>query len=117
PQERPTIRPRQSQGACVMQHTEQRDTAAQTATVVTFPLSRQVGRIRATAAVLMAIEEIDVADNCRHAIASDLFHELEALGHDEATQDEEVGAFFNEVELEMLRIEWETDLDGELLNG
>lgn len=100
-----------------MQKPEQTDGAERSATVISFPLARQIGRVRAAAAVLVAIEEIDVADNCRHAIASDLFCELAALGHDEVAQDEAVGAFFNEVEMEMLRLEWETDLDEDVREG
>lgn len=96
-----------------MQNPETGQIEARKGEVVSFPLSRQVGRIRAAAAVLIAIDEIDVADNCRHAIAVDLFRELEAMGYDEMRQDEEVGAFFSEVELEMLRLEWAPEIEAE----
>jgi hypothetical protein len=78
--------------------------------VIGFPLSRQHGRIRATAKLLASLSDLDIADNCRHAIAADLFSELAALGHDEDAQDEAVGIFFCEVELEMLRIEWAAEI-------
>lgn len=75
--------------------------------VICFPLTRQVSRIRATAALLLAAPDIETSDICRHAVSEEIFGELEAMGMGEYEQDEAVGAFFTAVENEMLRIEYE----------
>lgn len=80
---------------------------ARSGMVVSFPPARQVQRVAAAAALLAGIDNIEVADFCRHLIADDLFRELDALGIAEDEQDEAVGAFFVAVEAEMLRRSWQ----------
>lgn len=73
--------------------------AANAARVVAFPLWRRAGEVDAAARVLAGISNVDARDEFRHGLAARFFSELEKLGLCESEQDEEVGAFFYEVEL------------------
>ncbi|MEO9611923.1 MAG: DUF6074 family protein [Nitratireductor sp.] len=83
--------------------------AASSARVVAFPLWRRAGEVARAARALAALGDLDARDEYRHQLAARFFAEFERLGLAEAEQDEEVGAFFYEVEMAL------EDLFGEAL--
>ncbi|PSM16752.1 MULTISPECIES: DUF6074 family protein [Nitratireductor] len=89
-------------------HDSQGD-GAHSARVVAFPLWRRADAVARAARALAALGDLDARDDYRHRLAARFFAELDALGLSEADQDEEVGAFFYEVEFAL------EDLFGEAL--
>ncbi len=69
--------------------------------VTVFPLWRRTADVRRAATTLAVIAETDEADEFRHTLAQQFFTELAAIGLSEHEQDELVGAFFHQVELEL----------------
>lgn len=70
-------------------------------TVMAFPLSRRWREVRSAALTLAAVTSEDDADLVRHELAERLFDQLARLGLSEDEQDEEVGAFFHRVDMEL----------------
>ncbi|MEX0404254.1 DUF6074 family protein [Aquibium sp. LZ166] len=66
-----------------------------------FPLWRRTAEVRRAAMTLAVIADTDEADDYRHALARRFFAELAGFGLGEDEQDELVGAFFHQVELEL----------------
>ncbi|APH73566.1 DUF6074 family protein [Aquibium oceanicum] len=66
-----------------------------------FPLWRRTAEVRRAATTLAVIADTDDADDFRHALARQYFAELADFGLSEDEQDELVGAFFHQVELEL----------------
>ncbi|MEQ8297816.1 MAG: DUF6074 family protein [Nitratireductor sp.] len=79
------------------------------ARVVAFPLWRRADEVARAARALAALGDLDARDTYRHRLAARFFAELDTFGLSEVDQDEEVGAFFYEVELAL------EDLFGEAL--
>ena len=75
--------------------------------VVPFPLTSRIGEVRAAAAELIGKRSMAAATKFRNALAGRKFAELAALGLDEETQDEAVGAFLSAVEREMAELHYE----------
>lgn len=75
--------------------------------VVPFPLTSRIGEVRAAAAELMGKRSTTAATRFRNALAGRKFAELAALGLDEDTQDEAVGAFLSAVERELAELHYE----------
>lgn len=67
--------------------------------VIAFPVWRRAGELRAAAIQLAEIEDIERADHIRYALGERLFAELDMLGLSEGEQDEQVGAFFFELDM------------------
>lgn len=77
--------------------------------VIAFPPSRRTAKVRRTARAIFAQPSVDRGDRIRHYVAAALFLELERLGLDDTAQEESVGAFFHEVELELYLLEDEVE--------
>lgn len=69
--------------------------------VKVFPLWRRTAQVRRAATTLAVIADTDDADDFRHTLAQQFFAELAPIGLSEYEQDELVGAFFHQVELEL----------------
>jgi hypothetical protein len=72
--------------------------------VIPFPLTKRVAKIRDVAVKLMEKTTDRHAEIYRNKIADSLFKDLARLGMAEDDQDEQVGAFFTAVELELSRL-------------
>ncbi|MGH6862335.1 MAG: DUF6074 family protein [Phyllobacterium sp.] len=72
--------------------------------IVPFPLTKRISRIRDVAAKLMDKTTDRHAEAYRNQVAEGLFRHLSRLGIAEDEQDEQVGAFFTAVEMELLRL-------------
>ncbi|MVA98412.1 hypothetical protein GN330_14275 [Nitratireductor sp. CAU 1489] len=72
--------------------------ATSSARVFAFPLWRRADEVGRAARALAALGDLDARDAYRHRLAARFFAEFDRLGLPEAEQDEEVGAFFYEVE-------------------
>ncbi|HMF69740.1 MAG TPA: DUF6074 family protein [Phyllobacterium sp.] len=72
--------------------------------IIAFPLTKRVAKVRDVAAKLMEKATDRQAEAYRNQIADTLFRHLERIGVPEDEQDEQVGAFFTAVELELSRL-------------
>jgi uncharacterized protein DUF6074 len=72
--------------------------------IIAFPLTKRVAKIRDVAAKLIEKATDRQAEAYRNQIADTLFRHLERIGVPEDEQDEQVGAFFTAVELELSRL-------------
>ncbi|MEP7452420.1 DUF6074 family protein [Phyllobacterium sp. SB3] len=71
--------------------------------IVPFPLTRRLATVRDVAAKLKEKNDRH-AEAYRNRIADELFEHLARIGLSEDEQDEQVGAFFSAVELEMFEM-------------
>ncbi|PSH64363.1 hypothetical protein CU102_22010 [Phyllobacterium brassicacearum] len=81
--------------------------------VIPFPLTRRVAKVRDVAARIMEKATDRQAEAYRNQIADTLFRHLDKIGVPEDDQDEQVGAFFTAVELELSRLYDQQDANGE----
>lgn len=81
--------------------------------VIAFPLTRRVAKVRDVAAKIMDKATDRQAEAYRNQIADALFKNLTRIGVPEDEQDEQVGAFFTAVELELSRLYDLHDANGE----
>jgi hypothetical protein len=72
--------------------------------VIAFPLTRRVAKVRDVAAKIMDKATDRQAEAYRNQVADTLFRRLARIGVPEDEQDEQVGAFFTAVELELSRL-------------
>jgi len=72
--------------------------------IIAFPLTKRVAKVRDVAAKLMEKATDRQAEAYRNQIADTLFRHLDRIGVPEDEQDEQVGAFFTAVELELSRL-------------
>lgn len=72
--------------------------------IIVFPLTKRVTKVRDVAAKLMEKATDRQAEAYRNQIADALFRHLDRIGVPEDEQDEQVGAFFTAVELELSRL-------------
>ncbi|CAN7248698.1 DUF6074 family protein [Phyllobacterium sp. LjRoot231] len=72
--------------------------------IIAFPLTKRVAKVRDVAAKLMEKATDRQAEAYRNQIADMLFRHLDRIGIPEDEQDEQVGAFFTAVELELSRL-------------
>lgn len=72
--------------------------------IIPFPLTKRVAKIRDVAAKLMEKTTDRHAEAYRNQVAGGLFKHLAGIGMAEDDQDEQVGAFFTAVELELSRL-------------
>ena len=71
--------------------------------IIPFPLTRRLATVREVAARLRAKNDRH-AEAYRNRVADSLFEHLARIGLSEDEQDEQVGAFFSAVELELFRM-------------
>ena len=81
--------------------------------IIAFPLTRRAARVREVATRLMEKTSDRHATAYRNQVAETFFRYLDKLGIAEDEQDEQVGAFFTAVELEMARLNYLNDINGE----
>jgi hypothetical protein len=81
--------------------------------VIPFPLTRRVAKVRDVAARIMEKATDRQAGAYRNQVAETLFRHLDKIGVPEDEQDEQVGAFFTAVELELSRLYDQQDVSGE----
>ncbi|MBZ9654423.1 DUF6074 family protein [Phyllobacterium lublinensis] len=81
--------------------------------VIPFPLTRRVAKVRDVAARIMEKATDRQAGAYRNQVAETLFRYLDKIGVPEDEQDEQVGAFFTAVELELSRLYDQQDVSGE----
>lgn len=81
--------------------------------VIPFPLTRRVAKLRDVAARIMEKSTDRKAEAYRNQVADALFRHLDKMGVPEDEQDEQVGAFFTAVELELSRLYDQQDANGE----
>lgn len=81
--------------------------------VIAFPLTKRVAKVRDVAAKIMDKSTDRQAEAYRNQVADGLFRHLEKIGIPEDEQDEQVGAFFTAVELELSRLYDLHDANGE----
>ncbi len=81
--------------------------------VIPFPLTRRVTKVRVVAAKIMDKATDRQAEAYRNQVADGLFRHLAKIGVPEDEQDEQVGAFFTAVELELSRLFDLQDANGE----
>ncbi len=81
--------------------------------VIPFPLTRRVAKVRDVAARIMEKTTDRQAEAYRNQVADALFRHLDKIGAPEDEQDEQVGAFFTAVELELSRLYDQQDVNGE----
>ncbi len=72
--------------------------------VITFPLVKQTGKIRDVAAKLLDKRTDRHADYYRSQVSDALIRRLCRLSISEREQDEQIGAFWRAVELEVARL-------------
>ena len=72
--------------------------------IIPFPLTKRVAKVRDVAAKLMEKTSDRHAEAYRNQVADGLFKHLARIGLPEDEQDEQVGAFFTAVELELSRL-------------
>jgi hypothetical protein len=71
--------------------------------IIPFPMTKRLATVREVAATLKG-KNGRHAEAYRNRIADGLFEHLARIGLSEDEQDEEVGAFFSAVELEMFQM-------------
>jgi hypothetical protein len=81
--------------------------------IIAFPLTRRVAKVRDVAAKIMDKTTDRQAEVYRNQVADTLFRHLAKIGVPEDEQDEQVGAFFTAVELELSRLYDLHDVNGE----
>ncbi len=81
--------------------------------VIAFPLTKRVAKVREVAARIMDKATDRQAAAYRNQVAETLFRHLDRIGVPEDEQDEQVGAFFTAVELELYRLHCLHDASGE----
>lgn len=79
-------------------------TPKDTCTVIAFPLVRRAGKIRDVAAKLLTKSSDRHVESYRNQVTDALLNHLDRLGVPEAAQDEQVGAFWHAVEMEVARL-------------
>ncbi|PSH66929.1 DUF6074 family protein [Phyllobacterium sophorae] len=72
--------------------------------IIVFPLTKRAAKIRDVAAKIMDKTTDRQAEAYRNQAAESLFRHLAKIGVPEDEQDEQVGAFFTAVELELSRL-------------
>lgn len=96
-----------NEGGRIMIGSEADGSAMGATRVVLFPLSSQVGEVRAAAAILFRKRSAAAAARFRRELAQRKFAALEALGFGEDEQDEAVGDFLSAVERELAELHYE----------
>ncbi|MEK1891328.1 MAG: DUF6074 family protein [Phyllobacterium sp.] len=81
--------------------------------IIAFPLTKRVAKIREVAARIMEKSSDRQAGAYRNQVAETLFRHLAKIGVAEEEQDEQVGAFFTAVELELARLAYFNDANDE----
>ncbi len=71
--------------------------------VIPFPMAARVGKIRDTAAKMLDKATDRHADYYRRQVTEAIIAQLDRLGIPEHEQDEQLGAFWQEVQNEMIR--------------
>lgn len=72
--------------------------------VVVFPMVRRVGRIRDVAAKMLDKRTDRAATSYRDQVTDGMLRSLHRAGISEDEQDEQLGAFWNAVQAEILRL-------------
>ncbi|QND50817.1 hypothetical protein HB779_02120 [Phyllobacterium sp. 628] len=72
--------------------------------LVSFPLNRRVGKVRDVALKLLEKSTDRHAEFYRNQVTDALLRQLERIGVSETDQDEQLGAFWESVREEMLRL-------------
>ena len=72
--------------------------------IVMFPLDRKVGRVRDVAEKMLDKPTDRAAASYRNQVTDGMLRAMERLGIPEPEQDEQLGAFWDAVQAEMLRI-------------
>lgn len=75
--------------------------------VIVFPLTKRVGRIRSTAAKMMDKPTERAAQSYRNQVTASLVKSFDNAGIPEVEQDEQLGAFWEAVHAEMIRMSYE----------
>ena len=81
--------------------------------IIAFPLTRRAARIRDVAARIMEKTSDRQANAYRNQVAETFFRHLDKIGIAEDEQDEQVGAFFTAVELEIARLSYLNGINDE----
>lgn len=71
--------------------------------VIMFPMNRRAGRIRSTATKLLDKPTERAAASYRNQVTDALLRSFDRAGIPEAEQDEQLGAFWQAVEAEVVR--------------
>lgn len=74
--------------------------------IIAFPLTRRAARVREVATRIMEKASDRQASAYRNQVAETFFRHLDRIGISEDEQDEQVGAFFTAVELEIARLSY-----------
>ena len=72
--------------------------------LIAFPLVNRVGRIREVAVKMMDKTTERHAESYRNQVTEGLIRQLEKIGLAEMEVDEQLGAFWEQVRLEMIRL-------------
>jgi hypothetical protein len=72
--------------------------------VIVFPMIRRVGRIRDVAAKMLDKRTDRAAASYRDQVTDAMLRSLARAGIPEGEQNEQLGAFWSEVQLEMIRL-------------
>ena len=81
--------------------------------IIAFPLTRRAARVREVATRIMEKTSDRQANAYRNQVAETFFRHLDKIGVAEIEQDEQVGAFFTAVEMEIARISYLNGANGE----
>lgn len=74
--------------------------------IIVFPLTKRVGRIRTVAEKMLDKPTDRAAAFYRNQVTDALLKSLERAGIPEAEQDEQLGAFWQAVQAEMIRLNY-----------
>lgn len=81
-------------------------------TIIAFPLDQRVGKIRDVARKLMTKTTDRHADHYCSQVTEALRLHLEKIGLDEHHQDEQIGAFWSKVDVELARLSFRSTGSG-----
>ena len=71
--------------------------------IIVFPMVNRVGRIRSTAEKMLAKPTERAAASYRDQVTDAMIRQMDRAGIDEATRDEQLGAFWSAVQAEIIR--------------
>jgi hypothetical protein len=77
-----------------------------------FPMANRVGRIRSTAEKMLAKPTDRAAASYRDQVTDAMIRQMDRAGIDEATQDEQLGAFWSAVQAEITRLVYRSTQPG-----
>ncbi|TIX18501.1 MAG: hypothetical protein E5V41_05880 [Mesorhizobium sp.] len=80
--------------------------------VIVFPMVNRVGRIRSTAEKMLAKPTDRAAASYRDQVTDAMIRQMGRAGIEEATQDEQIGAFWSAVQAEIIRLAYRGDRPG-----